>query len=135
MMTNSKALDELIVTQSCDLANEKIRLAALCPIATLEVWEQLSPDYAKKGFWESVRKGRREGLHMLGSFEDANDNRHALVVDFRQIFSLPVVYLQRHAATLGKRRRLQSPFREHFSQAFARFFMRVGLPAAIPPFN
>jgi hypothetical protein len=31
--------------------------------------------------------------------------------------------------------RLQSPFREHFSQAFARFFMRVGLPAAIPAFK
>ena len=37
--------------------------------------------------------------------------------------------------TWGLRWRLQSPFREHFSQAFARFFMRVGLPAAIPPFK
>jgi len=29
---------------------------------------------------------------------------------------------------------LRSPYLEHFSQAFARFFMRVGLPTAIPPF-
>jgi len=125
----------IIVTQSCDLANDKIQLAALCPIATVETWEQLNRDYAKRGFWESVRQGRREGLHMLGAFADANDNRNALVVDFRQIFSLPVAYLRSHAGNLGSRRRLQSPFREHFSQSFARFFMRVGLPSAVPPFN
>ena len=27
------------------------------------------------------------------------------------------------------------PIREHLSQAFARFFMRVGLPFNIPPFK
>ena len=125
----------VVVTQSCDLANEKIQLAALCPIADLATWEQLNPDYAKRGFWESVRQGRREGLHMLSAFVEAGDGRSALVVDFRQIFSLPVPYLRKHAASLGSRWRLQSPYREHFSQAFARFFMRVGLPAAIPAFK
>jgi hypothetical protein len=123
----------IIVTQSCDLANDKIQLAALCPIADLATWEQLNPDYAKRGFWESVRQGRREGLHMLSAFVDAGAGRNALVVDFRQIFSLPVPYLRRHAAGLGAR--WQSPYREHFSQAFARFFMRVGLPTAIPAFK
>jgi hypothetical protein len=29
---------------------------------------------------------------------------------------------------------LLPPYREHLSQAFARFFMRVGLPVDIPPF-
>jgi hypothetical protein len=125
----------IIVTQSCDLANEKIQLAALCPIADLATWEHLNPDYTKRGFWESVRQGRREGLHMLSALADAGDGRNAVVVDFRQIFSLPVAYLRRHAVGLGSRWRLQSPYREHFSQAFARFFMRVGLPAAIPAFK
>jgi len=125
----------IIVTQSCDLANDKIQLAALCPIAKLAIWEQVNPDYGKRGFWESVRQGRREGLHMLSALADAGDGGNALVVDFRQIFSLPVPYLRKHAATPSARWRLQSPFREHFSQSFARFFMRVGLPAAIPAFR
>jgi hypothetical protein len=56
-------------------------------------------------------------------------------VDSRQIVSLPIAYLRRHAGNLGPRWRLQSPYREHFSQAFARFFMRVGLPTAIPAFK
>jgi hypothetical protein len=29
--------------------------------------------------------------------------------------------------------RLCPPYREHLAQAFARFFMRVGLPIPIPP--
>ena len=48
---------------------------------------------------------------------------------------LPFSYLTRHAAALGNRHRLQSPFLEHFSQAFARFFMRVGLPSSIPAYE
>ena len=58
-----------------------------------------------------------------------------LVVDFREIFSLPIDYLKDHAVRLGPRWRLKSPFLEHFSQAFARFFMRVGLPSSIPEFR
>jgi hypothetical protein len=56
----------IIVTQSCDLANEKIQLAALCPIATIEAWEQLNRDYAKRGFWESVRQRASRRLAHVG---------------------------------------------------------------------
>jgi hypothetical protein len=30
--------------------------------------------------------------------------------------------------------RLLPPYREHLAQAFARFFIRVGLPVDVPPF-
>jgi len=127
--------DLVVITQSCDLENAKRVFAALCPIQAVSDFERVNPDFAKKGHWEQVRKGRVEGLHMLASPEQPGNNRMALVVDFRQIFSLPIEYLHRHAGSLGDRWRLQSPYLEHFSQAFARFFMRVGLPAHIPPFN
>jgi hypothetical protein len=57
------------------------------------------------------------------------------IVDFREIYSLPFGYLEKHAANIGSRWRLRSPFLEHFSQIFARFFMRVGLPSSIPEFK
>ena len=76
-----------------------------------------------------------EGLHMLGALSDPANNREAFVVDFREIYSLPFEYLVKHATELGPRWRLKSPFLEHFSQAFARFFMRVGLPSTIPEFQ
>jgi hypothetical protein len=127
--------DLIVVTQSCDLENRKVSFAALCPIYGLAAFEKFNPVFVKKGEWEQVRLGRREGLHLLGSPTHPKDNREALVVDFRQIFSLPVSYLSRHASALGPRWRLNSPFLEHFSQAFARFFMRVGLPSSIPKWS
>ncbi len=127
--------DLIIVTQSCDLENNKASFVALCPIHTLPAFEAVNPKFARKGEWESVRKGRVEGLHLLSSPEHPADNRAALVVDFGHIVGLPVGYLSGHAATLGDRWRLDSPFLEHFSQAFARFFMRVGLPSAIAPYK
>jgi hypothetical protein len=127
--------DLIVVTQSCDLVSTKAKFVALCPIFTLDRFEEINSKFKTKGAWEQVRKGRREGLHMLAGTDEPQNNRRALVVDFRQIYSLPFEYLTSHAEQVGTRRRLQSPFVEHFSQAFARFFMRVGLPSAIPPFK
>jgi hypothetical protein len=127
--------DLIVITQSCDLANLKAEFVALCPIHSILRFEEGNPGFKKKGQWEQVRKGRVEGLHLLASPDEPEDNRRALVVDFRQIYSLPFGYLTKHAQSLGDRRRLQSPFLEHFSQAFARFFMRVGLPSSIPAYE
>lgn len=125
----------IVVTQSCDLENHKADFVALCPVHTLPEFEAVNPSFKKKGAWESVRKGRIEGLHLLASPKTPDDNRAALVVDFGLIISLPADYLSSHAGDLGNRWRLASPFLDHFSQAFARFFMRVGLPAGLEPYK
>lgn len=125
----------IVLTQSCDLANGKAPNVALCPIYRLDEFEQSNKHFTKPGTWENVRKGRVEGLQLLASPEHPENNRESLVVDFGHIVSLPIEYLSQHAADLGDRWRLQSPFLEHFSQGFARFFMRVGLPAGIAPFK
>ncbi len=127
--------DLIVVTQSCDLEHGKARLVAACPCSSLSAYETHSPGFKLKGEWEQVRKGKREGLHLLAGVSNPSNNRDALVVDFRQIYSLPLGYLSNHAAELLKRPRLASPYLEHFSQAFARFFMRVGLPSSIPEYR
>lgn len=124
----------LVVTQSCDLEQRKVRLVAVCPLYSLSEFEAVNPAFAKKGRWNEVLKGRVEGLHLLSSPTNPSNNRDALVVDFREIYSLPFDYLTLRASQLGSRWRLRSPYLEHFSQAFARFFMRVGLPSTIPSF-
>lgn len=125
----------IVVTQTCDLVNLKTGLVALCPIHTVNEYEMLNPTLARKGAWEEVRKGRREGVLLLASPIEPTVSRSALVVSFREIYSLPIGYLRHHARAATSRWRLSSPYLEHFSQAFARFFMRVGLPSAIPPFK
>jgi len=58
-----------------------------------------------------------------------------MVVDFRHSYSLPFTLINDISGKLGKRLRLLPPYREHLSQAYARFFMRVGLPIDIPKFK
>ncbi len=130
-----KIYDLIIVTQSCDLEQEKAQFVALCPIFPLEVYEAINPELKGKGRWEQVRKGRIEGLYLLSSPTNPDNNHEALVVDFGEIHSVPFDLLAAHAKEVNPRWRLKSPYLEHFSQAFARFFMRVGLPSAIPAFK
>jgi hypothetical protein len=130
-----KIYDLIVITQSCDLVNDKTQFAALCPIYSLENYERINPEFTRKGRWEEVRKGRIEGLYLLSSPTNPENNRQSFVVDFREIYSLPFEFLIKHTAIVENRWRLKSPYLEHFSQAFARFFMRAGLPSNIPPFK
>jgi len=69
----------------------------------------------------------------------ANDptDGHTLVaetslIDFHEILSPPRIFLETWTMhTALPRLRLLPPYREHLSQAFARYFMRVGLPSNI----
>lgn len=125
----------IVVTQSCDLENNKVKFVALCPIHTLPEFCESNPHFTNTKNWESVRLGKQHSLHMLAQHDFPENNGKSLVVDFGHIVSLPMEYLGTHADSLGRRWRLSPPFLEHFSQAFARFFMRVGLPSSIPPFR
>ena len=50
----------------------------------------------------------------------------------REVFTLPRQVLETLLVARNRDRpQLLPPYREHLSQAFARFFMRVGLPAPI----
>ena len=133
--------DLIVITQSCDLEHGGLSLVAMCPIWSIPAFEAAQAAHgrsrsaaASRDFWNNVRKGRSPTLHLLASPTNPADARSALVVDFRAIYSLPFLYLTHHAAQVGDRWRLRSPFLEHFSQAFARSFMRVGLPSSVPEF-
>ncbi len=131
----SRVMDLVVLTQTCDLANSKVKHVVLCPARAVTNLITSDPNYAKRSSLKPVRRGQVTALHLLASPITPADNLAALYVDFRQIVSLPTGYLSRHAAALGDRWRLASPYVEHMSQAFARFFMRVGLPSDIPPYK
>lgn len=131
----------IILTQSCDLIlqpnrnSPKAQFVVLCRAYTLEEFGLVRSDFKTSDMRNKARQGRIEGVHMLPSPMDQNDNQTVLIAHFREIFSLPFAYLQQHATSLTPRLRLQSPYIEHFAQGFARFFMRVGLPLDIPPYK
>ena len=128
-------VDGLIATQSCDLANAKIQFAILVKAMPIAEFERANPHYSTRKNWNLVIHGGVHALHLLPAPDNSQSSEGAWVVDFREVYSLPVPYLQRHATGLGKRGRLCSPYLEHFSQSFGRFFMRVALPEPMREFK
>jgi hypothetical protein len=126
--------DCIVVTQSCDLQNNKAPLIALCAIYSIQDSQDTFSMRTKKD-WNAILKGKHEGLFMLASTSNPQDNSTCYVANFRQLFSLPQEYVRTHISKQSERYRLKPPYLEHFSQAFAKFFMRVGLPTPIPEFK
>ncbi len=127
--------DVIVITQTCDLVKgrEKVTEVVLCPIWKLSHYS--AGILASPKGREEVRRGNLPGYHMLAPCELTEFRRETRVVDFRQLFSLPLLFIRRQATSAGRRIRLLPPYREHLAQAFARYFMRVGLPIDIPAFK
>ena len=84
---------------------------------------------------EELRKGNIPGYFLLNKAIKEEFETDYLIVDFRSVFSIPFEFLLDFTKNEPQRLRLLPQYREHLSQAFARFFMRVGLPVDIPPFK
>jgi hypothetical protein len=80
-----------------------------------------------------LRQGNLPGYHLLADAKQDGLELPLAVVDFHEVYTAPIQQVKQFAAgaTPG-RLRLCPPYKEHLAQAFARFFMRVGLPVPIP---
>jgi hypothetical protein len=134
--------DVVVMTQACDLEHAKVRNVVLCPHLTLSTfrtsWEramQQAGQTPSAKAWRNTCNDIADGYVWNQAFLNScslgeGELRTELrVVDFHDIFTVPRTFLE---TLLGRREiprlRLLPPYREHLSQAFARFFMRVGLP-------
>jgi hypothetical protein len=133
-------VDTIILSQSCDIENDNIDTVILCPIWLLadyeaqqvatNKWKNAKERVKRK---EDIRQGNSPALHMLA--DDDTLGIPLRVVEFKRIYTTPKDVLIAFAKTCEQRIRLLPPYREHLSQAFARYFMRVGLPQNITPFK
>ncbi len=84
------------------------------------------------GFVRASKDGYVWNLTILDSHEVTDLSTEHRVVNFYDLYTIPVRFLESLLVNRGtKRLRLRSPYREHLSQSFARFFMRVGLPSPV----
>ncbi|MDQ2732010.1 MAG: hypothetical protein M3Y56_10150 [Armatimonadota bacterium] len=130
-------LDVVILSQSCDLvADQKqdSRIVILCPIWTLSAIGSTNQIFNSNYWREMCRRGHMAGYHMVAGCSDERWQREVSIISFREVWSLPLPFVREYADRLGRRPRLRSPYKEHLAQAFARYFMRVGLPTDIPRF-
>ncbi len=136
--------DVVVMTQACDLEHDKVSHVVLCPHYSLSThqkyWEEamrakgMNPS---KRAWDSYFDDLCNGFMWNASLLNRDGEKNGLsidhrVVEFHEIYTIPRTFLesllrQRNTPRL----RLLPPYREHLSQAFARFFMRVGLPVPV----
>ncbi len=130
----------IVMTQSCDLA---VRADGTCNaeeviLAAIYFQRELQQDrtFGKKANWENACKGRFPRYHVLNRCEIQGHELDYMLVDMGRLFALSTPAVREFAAEGNKNRvRLLPPYREHLSEAFARFFVRVGLPVDIPAFK
>ena len=127
--------DIIVMSQSCDLVQGKIDLVLVCPIWSLKEFEVRNALFKDKNGKEALRQGRIHSYHLINRCEISEMERDFMVVDFRSVYSISFPLINEIKDKQQKRLRLLPPYREHLSQAFARFFMRVGLPVDIPSFK
>lgn len=116
------------MTQSCDLANEKVTEVLLCGHWDLQQATAYDRTLADKGKRRQILNGQVYRYTFLADSQHPERPMGVRIVDFGYVFTLPKLIVRQLARMQGKRLRLCPPYREHLAQAFARFFMRVGLP-------
>ena len=142
--TDAISADVVVMTQACDLEHEKVTNVILCPHLSLseycsfwkedmEIIGQKTTSKAWNNHCKDIRDGYLWNLSMLNEYDsDGTTEMEIRLVDFHEVFTVPRAFLESVLKQRGKMRfRLLPPYREHLSQAFARFFMRVGLPIPI----
>ncbi|MCA9441610.1 MAG: hypothetical protein KC964_12445 [Candidatus Omnitrophica bacterium] len=134
--------DVVVLSQACDLEHGKITNVILCPHQSIEDFKndawipwmrekgQNPSEKAWRKYCADIADGFIWNLAILNRIDESGfECKSHRVVNFHDVYSLPREFVE---TLLSEERvtrvRLLAPYREHLSQAFARFFMRVGLP-------
>ena len=129
-----ETFDVIVISQSCDIEQNNLDIILVCPYYTFDLLCEnfnYNNKSKKKGLFNDIKNGRRFSFHMLNKSEEIGIKDY-LIIDFRNIFGINIDVLKNHIITNNHPRiRLAPPYKEHLSQAFAKFFMRVGLPIDI----
>ena len=125
-------MNAIVLSQTCDLIHGKVDIVLMCPLYSLKSFvESLKDKKAIKEAVENLRKGFLYSYHLLNNSDVIEDLKDYQVVDFRNVYGVKFDLLKGLIQERESRYRLLPPYREHLSQAFARYFMRVGLPQDI----
>ena len=126
----------IVLSQSCDLEHSKIS-DVMCTHLRIytEACEDGPASIRDKKFRKNLVDGVQPYAHLLPPTEETEGiSLEWSFADFHGLFLLSKDYLTSFAVAQPLRLRLRSPYREHFSQAFARYMMRVGLPMPFSDF-
>jgi hypothetical protein len=122
----------LVLTQACDLANQKISSVVVALVLNAQhVVEQgaLKPADVRG----PVRAARVYGWHFLPA--NADLGLREMIVDLRQLHTVRLDLLTALAQRGRRRARLGSLYRKHLAKHFADTYSRIGLPERATPIS
>ncbi len=127
-------VDAIIVTQSCDLEHAKSSRVLLARVVSWADFVEAQLDggnsaVESSAYIQNLIRGNIPPLTLLHKRLKQPVFPWS-VANFRDLHVVERAQLDAQTAQAGSmtRLRLRSPYKEHFAQAFARYFMRVGLP-------
>lgn len=129
-----KIYDLIVLSQSCDLQDMRPEgQVTLCPLIDLtKATKADGKSLNTPQEYGNLRSGRFVGAHLLNMCDIDAYSFQFKVVDLLRIVSVPRKVVDIVNSQSAFHVRLLPPFREHLAQAFARQFMRVGLPSLLP---
>ncbi|WP_280434314.1 hypothetical protein [Nocardia carnea] len=124
-------IDAIVLTQTCDIAKPaQIRLL----VAEVQEYSMIASE--RKGNF--VSRDYRKSLIQNSAIAEflippcSDSGLDWAIVNFRELHTVDA---EKVCAGRSQFIGLASPYREHMSQAFGRFMMRVGLPATLHEFE
>jgi hypothetical protein len=115
----------IVLTQSCDLANQKVKFALCARVidAQSQVDQGLLKATEVRG---PIRGGRVFGLYFLP--KTVEFGLPEMIVDLRQLHTVRLDLLTELCRRGQRRAQLQPLYREHLAKHFADTYSRIGLP-------
>ncbi len=115
----------VVLTQACDLANEKTTAVVVAPILPAQslVDQHTLKSSEVRG---PIRSGRVYGLYYLPKSADLG--LPEAIVDLRQLHTVRLDLLLALCGKGLRRARIQPLYREHLAKHFADTYSRIGLP-------
>jgi hypothetical protein len=121
--------DVVILTQTCDVLKRTQASILVAETVDYETLCRESNDetVSSEGYRKKLITNTVVAMFLLHKHE-ADPRLAWSTVSFRNLHVCPTDDIRLFAHDHGPRLRLRSPYKEHLSQSFARFMMRVGLP-------
>ena len=130
--------DVIVLTHTCDLANNKIDRVYLCPVYTLDEYFAANPSLTEseksvRAAYERLKQGQITNMFLTNpcdTLAGGHLREKYLIAYFHKTVIVSAEYVD---AFLRKSRRknfpaLAPPYREALAQHYGRYFMRVGNP-------
>ena len=122
--------DVIVISQTCDILQGKI---AEILVANVDSYDSMvaqngtaDPSIKSSAFKKAAIQGNLIPYLLLN--EEASENFPYSLVSFHHLHTIPKVVLEEFVRISGTRLRLNSPYKEHLAQGFAKYMMRVAQP-------